>query len=171
MDAKRISAYTRIKGMVRSCLILTFLLGITWIVGIPMVLAARTLRCKTIVLGYVFDYLNCSIGIFIFLYSVIGDAKMREATKICIQRNFRRLASKPKAAWKGVKKPVSMMNESMRGSLKNIRSRNNNSHSYGRKISGTPTLTTTLSLNGGKSDASDDVRIVGILNDISKLEK
>ena len=93
---------------------------------------------------------------------------MREATKICIQRNFRRLASKPKAAWKGVKKPVSMMNESMRGSLKNIRSRNKDSHSYGRKISGTPTLTTTLSLNGRRSDASDDVPIVGISNDISK---
>ena len=93
---------------------------------------------------------------------------MREAAKIFIQRNFRRFTSKPKAAWKGMVKPLSRMNESMRGSLKNIRSRSNNSHSYGRKISGTPTLTTTLSLNGRRSDASDDVPIVGISNDITK---
>ena len=169
MGAKRISAYARIKGMVRNCLILTFLLGITWFIGFPMLLTWRDCTtCNkdvTRVLAAIFDVLNCSIGIFIFIYSIILDSKMLEATKICIQRSSRRLT-----IWtsKGITRPVSKINASLKSSTKNGGPRDG-SVRRNRTISSTPTLSSTLSIKCRKSDKSDEMPICNISNQNSQL--
>ena len=90
MDAKRRSPYARIKGMVKSCFILTFLLGITWIFGFIQIWSHNH---GNEIFGFIFIILNCSTGIFIFLYTIIFDAKMVEASKKTIQRSSRRLTN------------------------------------------------------------------------------
>ena len=164
MGAKRISAYARIKGMVRTSLILTFLLGITWLIGFPMALTWNDCTtCNkdvTTALALIFDGLNCSIGIFIFIYSIMLDSKMLESTKIAFQRSLRRLS-----IWtrKGVTRPIAKVNASLKTSKKKFAS-NDNSDSRKRTISSSPTLSTTLSLKCRDSDASDEIKIYSISN-------
>ena len=160
MDAKRVSAYARIKGMIRSCLILTFLLGITWIFGFLQMWGGKT---ATRIFSFIFVILNCSTGIFIFIYTVILDAKMMEASKKTIQRTSRRLTSSTKLS---VSRRLSQMNGSLKSSFKNITLSSSNIVKNDRKISAEQTGNKGegLSIQSINSNASDDIPILNLPN-------
>ena len=79
--------------MFRSCVILTFILGITWIFGFILD-TTETYGTETSskVFNYAFIILNCSTGTFIFCYTVVLDSKMIDASKRAISKTSRRLS-------------------------------------------------------------------------------
>ena len=167
MDAKRqrlyqpdISTYGRIKNMARNCLVLTLLLGITWLFGFPM--AASCLKCNeyaTKIFSVIFIVLNCCNGIFIFIYSIILDSKMLESTKLHIQRNSRKISRLSMSNGTSSTGRIRTMSESLSTSFKNVMSSKRKIGSNDRKISNSPTLDTNLSLQVRNSNASDQILI------------
>ena len=76
--------YRKAKSWIRSFVILYFLLGISWIIGVCVQIT--DLSCTAIqVLEYLHIVFNCSSGLWIFMYIVLCNAKMKEASKKLIR--------------------------------------------------------------------------------------
>ena len=177
MEAKRISPSARIKGMVRNCLILTFLLGITWILGFiqKWIDSSSGNKATARTFSFIFILLNCSTGIFIFVYTVILDAKMMEASKRTIQRTSRRFSRYSKDITSSTRLSVSRRLSKMSGSLKHsstsVIKSSNNSVKKDRKISTEQAgiKVEKLSIQSVNSNASDNVPILNRLNSNKSL--
>ena len=78
--------YRKAKSWIRSFVILYFLLGISWIIGVCVQIT--DLSCTAIqVLEYLHIVFNCSSGLWIFMYIVLCNAKMKEASKKLIRNS------------------------------------------------------------------------------------
>ena len=78
--------YRKAKSWIRSFVILYFLLGISWIIGVCEQIT--DLSCTAIqVLEYLHIVFNCSSGLWIFMYIVLCNAKMKEASKKLIRNS------------------------------------------------------------------------------------
>ena len=76
--------YRKAKSWIRSFVILYFLLGIGWIIGVCVQIP--DLSCTAIqVLEYLHIVFNCSSGLWIFMYIVLCNTKMKEASKKLIR--------------------------------------------------------------------------------------
>ena len=143
----------------RNCMFLTFLLGVTWIVGFPMALIECTTCWKylTITLEFMFVILNTSTGIFIFINSIIFDSKMLEATKLSVQRNSRKISNSISlsSGWS-----VKRINKSFGKSMKSwIYWRKFDNQE--RKFSNSPTTETCVSNSSYRnSNTSDEIPIL-----------
>ena len=146
--------------MMRNCMFLTFLLGITWIFGFPMTLACAT--CKpylTLTFEYLFIILNTSTGIFIFINSILCDSKMLEATKLSVQRNSRKFSNSISLSSEWT---VKRFDRSFGKSMKNWMSRSK-FNNQDRKFSNSPTMETSLSSSRYRnSNTSDEIPILNI---------
>ena len=77
--------YRKAKSWIRSFVILYFLLGIGWIIGVCVQIPTD---CTTIqILEYLHIVFNCSSGLWIFMYIVLCNAKMKEASKKLIRNS------------------------------------------------------------------------------------
>ena len=147
--------------MARNCLVLTLLLGITWIFGFPMAISCMTCNpLATKIFSFIFDVLNCSNGIFIFIYSIILDSKMRESTKMHILRNSRRLSMSNGVSSTG---RIRTMSTSLSNSFRNVISNKTKNSSEDRKISNSGPLHTASSLKYRNSNISDEILITNTL--------
>ena len=78
--------YRKAKSWIRSFVILYFLLGIGWIIGVCGQIP--DLPCTAIqVLEYLHIVFNCSSGLWIFMYIVLCNTKMKEASKKLIRNS------------------------------------------------------------------------------------
>lgn len=70
--------WQKANAWLRNFITLSYLLGITWIIGF-------TVKFHP-VLEYIFVFLNASVGVFILLYMVVFNGKIREASQRAITR-------------------------------------------------------------------------------------
>lgn len=82
--------WKKANAWLRNFITLSYLLGITWIIGFTVQFHP--------VLEYIFVFLNASIGVFILLYMVVFNGKIREASQRAITRQT--ITSKFSSMWK-----------------------------------------------------------------------
>ena len=151
--------------MARNCLVLTLLLGITWVFGFPMAVSCLTCnKLATKIFSFIFDVLNCSNGIFIFIYSIILDSKMLEATKLHIQRNSRRISTLSMSTGTSSTGRIRTISDSLSNSIRNVMSIKRKTGSNVRKDSNSPILDTNLSLQYRNSNVSNEILIKNMSN-------
>lgn len=77
---RQVNNFRKLKSWLRSCIIMSFLLGMTWIVGVVMPFV------QSEIVDYTFIVLNCSSGFFIFLYTVLCNRQIRDASRKFIRK-------------------------------------------------------------------------------------
>ena len=82
--------WKKANAWLRNFITLSYLLGITWIIGFTVKFHPA--------LEYIFVFLNASIGVFILLYMVVFNGKIREASQRAITRQT--ITSKFSSMWK-----------------------------------------------------------------------
>ena len=82
--------WKKANAWLRNFITLSYLLGITWIIGFTVKFHPA--------LEYIFVFLNASIGVFILLYMVVFNGKIREASQRAITRHT--ITSKFSSMWK-----------------------------------------------------------------------